>query len=186
MADSDEKKPWGDNFDEEKAWTLIQGLRSDKRALQTANGELKTQVSDLTTERDDAVKAKTTAESELANDRRASVLREFEIDEDDAAEFLPDGLSLDELRRKAERLAKRNAAKGEKEKKTGDEPQEGADADKGDDDKGDADKGDEPGSGLPGRPKPNLIPGHGEGAPGADLDLDAIARAARRRWRPIS
>lgn len=30
---STEKPPWGDDFDAEKAWNLVKGLRSDKETL---------------------------------------------------------------------------------------------------------------------------------------------------------
>lgn len=174
MAETDEKTP-AEEFDQERAARLIENLRADKAALKRERDEARASLAAAEKERDDAVSAKTTAEKELAADRRASVLREFEIDEDDAEEFLPDGLGLDELRRKAERLSKRGAKKQDEPKgEPKDEPK--------DEDKAPQAGAETPAAEpFPGRPKPSLTPGHGTGSAGDEPDLDALAASLRRR-----
>lgn len=170
------RKPWGDDFDEERAWTLIQNLRAEKSALKRERDDARAAQKDAEKARDDAMSDAETAKKDLAADRRASILREFDIDEDDAEEFLSGDLSLDELRRKAERLSRRGGEKkepSEGEPKS-EEPQEG------DSDAGETPKGDNPAAGLHTRPRPRYSPASG-GEPAPELDIDAIARDARRR-----
>lgn len=169
---SDEKRPWGDDFDEERAWSLITNLRTDKAALQARVAELDEAVATTTKERDAAKSDADAAKKERDADRRAAILKEFDITEDDAAEFLPDGLAMEELRRKAERLAGRS-----KKSDDGDDKKDEPGADEKKDEPGD--DGQEPK--VPGRPEPKLTPGHGAAPEGSDLDLDAIAASARRR-----
>lgn len=189
MAD-DTRKPWGEDFDEERAWKLIQGLRADKASLRVELADAQAEKTAIEKERDQAVADASAAKTELAADRRSAVLTEFGIDEADAEEFLPADLSIDELRRKAERLSGRKAKPsepkdgtpepkdgapkaGDSEPKAGEpEPKDSAQAGASSDVEGSA--------GLPGRPTPKLVPGSGGGAE-SDLDLDAIAAAARRR-----
>lgn len=174
---ADDKKPWGDDFDEERAWALIQGLRSDKADLKRERDEARQERDDATTAKDAAEKDAGKARKALSTYERTAILKEFSIDEDDAKEFLPEGLSTDELRRKAERLAKRNAKSDDSkddEKDKGQESETDSKDDEGDDSA--SDKGD-----LPGRPKPALSPGSGGEPSAGALDLDAIAEATRRR-----
>lgn len=182
MTDSNDKPttpPWGDDFDAEKAWTLVQNLRGDKEKLQTEKDGL---TSELATER----QARETAETKLteadpegkltAAEARAKTaetslwteraLRKHSIDED-LVDFLT-GDTEEEILAKAERLAGRSKPAEEKPSTDGD-PKDG---EKPADDKPAGDQG------LPGTPKPSLTPGHGGDTP-APFDPDAIAAKAR-------
>jgi hypothetical protein len=178
MAD-DDKTPAEDtedgfdsDFDAERAKRTIRALRADKRSLAEEVRTLKADKADLEKRATDAEKVADDARKELAADRRASILREFDIDEDLAEEFLSGDLTLDELRRKAERLAGRKTPKPDP-KPEGETPE--------DDDAGDGKPDEEAAPAAPAtRPKPRLTPGHGSEATD-EPDLDAIARAARRR-----
>lgn len=170
--------PWGDDFDAEKAWTLVQNLRGDKEKLQ---GEKDSLTAELTTERqarEDAEKAakdvdpegKLTAAEKRAADAERSLwteraLRKHAIDEE-LVEFLS-GDTEEAILAKAEKLSKVG--------KPGDEKPGG---EKSDEDKNGADKPE--GGELQGRPAPALTPGHGGDSP-APFDPEAIASAARRK-----
>lgn len=176
MTDSTDKPttpPWGDDFDAERAWTLIQNLRGDVETVKTERDEARQ-------ERDDAKAADPEAADKLtAAETRAKTaetslwteraLRKHSIDED-LVDFLT-GDTEEEILAKAERLAGRS------------KPADSAD----NGDKGGADKGGKPDAdadasagdqGLPGTPKPSLTPGHGGDTP-APFDPDAIAAKAR-------
>jgi len=171
--------PWGDDFNAETAWTLVQNLRGDKDKLQTEKDDL---TSKLTTER----QARTDAEAKLtdadpegkltAAETRAKVaetslwteraLRKHPDLDEDLVDFLT-GDTEEEILGKAERLAKRGKPDGDKPAdKTEDKPDGDKPADKPD------------GDGLPGTPKPDLTPGHG-GDPKPAFDPDQIVSAAR-------
>jgi hypothetical protein len=159
--------PWGDNFDAERAWTLVQNLRAElttekdktkterqareaaERSLQEADPEGKI------TEAETRAKA---AERELYVER---ALRKHEIDED-LVEFLS-GDTEEEILTKAERLSKLGKPKDDK----------GKDGDKDKDGQGETPKVD-----ATGRPVPNLVPGHG-GDESAPFDADAIVKSVR-------
>jgi len=181
-TDTPTTPPWGDDFDAEKAWTLVQNLRGDKEKLQTEKDGL---TSELATER----QARETAETKLteadpegkltAAEARAKTaeaslwteraLRKHSIDED-LVDFLT-GDTEEEILAKAERLAGRSKPADGKPAGTP------TDGDKPADTPTDGDKpaGDQ---GLPGTPKPDLTPGHG-GDTSAPFDPDAIAAKAR-------
>jgi hypothetical protein len=175
--------PWGDDFDAEKAWTLVQNLRADKDKLQ---GEKESLTGELTTERQAREAAETklteadsegkiTAAEKRAKDAETSLWTERalrkhpELDED-LLDFLT-GETEEEILGKAERLAKRGkpADKPDGDKPDGDNPDGTKPA-------GDQTSGD--GSGLPGTPKPDLTPGHG-GDQKPAFDPDAIVSAIR-------
>ena len=159
--------PWGDDFDAEKAWNLIQGLRADKTALQTKVSEIETERDTLATAAQAAEDAKKSDEQKLA-DRLADAekaaneaKRELAITRVRAKHSIPDeyadfltGATEEELQAQAEKLA----ALG-KPPAPAEDPTPSADD-------------------LPGKPKPNLTPGHG-GEEEAPFDPVAIAKAAR-------
>jgi len=169
MTDStDQTKPWGDDFDEAKAWALIQALRTDKKTLQT----------NLTTERqarEDAEGKATAGETEKDRADKAEralwverALRKHPAVSDDFVDFLS-GDTEEEILAKAERLASVG------------QPKAPADASKPDADaKPDEPKPEEPAKPeLPGKPKPDLTPGHGADAP-VPFDPDAVVAAIRK------
>lgn len=152
--------PWGDNFDAETAWTLVENLRKDKKALQD-------KVTEIEAERDTATAAAQAAEAEkvTATEDATKARRELHIErvrgkhelDDDLLDFLT-GTTEEEIEAQAERLAKRVAkvaAPAEPEK-----PEEP--------------KAPE----LPAKPKPNLTPGHG-GEEKTPFDPDAAVTAIR-------
>lgn len=171
----DHEEGFDEDFDAERAKRLIRNLRNDKAALRRERDEARSLLTAAEKERDEHKSAAETAKKDLAADRRSAILKEFEIDEDDAEEFLSGDLSLDELRRKAERLAgRRKKDEPKDDEPKDDEPQDG-DGDQGDSDAGEPDDAPK----LPTRPKPALKPGHG-GEPEAAIDIDGIAAYARR------
>lgn len=156
-----ESKPWGDDFDEEKAWALIQNLRGDKAALKGRVDELeKAEQARADSEKTEAQKAADEAEKarkELADARRELFVARAIAKHPGAADFedFLTGDTEEEILAKAERLSKVTpAGSAEKEK----EAEKAAD--------------------LPAKPKPNLTPGHGGGDSTA-LDLDALVSNAR-------
>ena len=160
--------PWGDDFDAEKAWKLVQNLRGEVADLKTAKADAEKERDALKTAKDAAADEGKTELQKLqerleqiekdskAKDRDLAlqkVLRKHpELEE--YADLLT-GDTEEELTAKAERLAKIGKKDGE----------EG-------DNKPDAVE-------LPGKPKPNLLPGHSAEI-GEDFDPVAIAKAARR------
>jgi hypothetical protein len=171
--------PWGDDFDAEKAWTLVQNLRGDKEKLQ---GEKDSLTAELATERqarEDAEKAakdtdpdgKLSAAEKRAADAERSLwteraLRKHEIDEE-LVEFLA-GDTEEAILAKAEKLSK--VGKPGSEKPKGDEGKDG--------EKPSGDSAPPEGD-LQSRPAPTLTPGHGGDTP-APFDPEAIASAARK------
>jgi hypothetical protein len=174
-ATKDEKpngeNPWGEDFDAEKAWRLVQNLRAEVTGLKGERDALKTERDNLKVEKENAA---TEGKSELQKlqDRLADIEktakdREREValqkvlrkhpELEDFADLLT-GETEDELMSKAERLAKIGKP---------------ADGDN------DADNGGNSAE-LPGSPKPALKPGHGGDAP-VPFDPDEIAKAARGR-----
>jgi dsDNA-specific endonuclease/ATPase MutS2 len=165
MTDQNEQTPpWGDDFNAEKAWTLIQNLRADKTAL---SDKVETLTTDLATAQETAQAAETakteaeqrlTAEITAANDKAAAAARDLHVErvrskyeiDDDLLEFLT-GDTEEEIEAKAKRLG--SAKKGKEEK----EPEIDA---------------------ATGLPKPALTPGHGGDQP-TEFDPVAIAKAAR-------
>ncbi|WNN93962.1 scaffolding protein [Arthrobacter phage Nitro] len=163
-----EKAPWGDDFDAERAWKLVQNLRTENADLKKKNtayeterqsreDEGKTELQKLQDRLDAAERTAKEKERELS---LAKVLRKHpELEE--FADLLT-GDTEEELAAKAERLA----AIGKGKAKEGDD---------------DAQKGDEKPdtTELPGKPQPNLTPGHG-GEDTTPFDPTAIALAARK------
>ena len=167
-GDHDDKKttpPWGDDFDAERAWTLVQNLRSDLKKVKDERDTLATERQ----AREDEGKPElekltgrlTKVEQDFKDAQRAlfveRALRKHSISED-LVEFLT-GDSEEEILAKAERLASLNKGKSDDDKDDKDGEQELDDA---------------------GRPKAALRPGHGGDSP-APFDADAIAKAARER-----
>jgi hypothetical protein len=172
--------PWGDDFDAERAWNLIQNLRSEKETLkgelaaekqkvQAAEAGESDALKELRTRAEEAEARAKTAEHSLT---LAKVLKDFPALE--GFEDLLTGDDEEAIRSKAERLA---AIGGKK----GDNPAPG-DGDK-DGEKppaADGEKSGQEGSGLPGKPAESLTlnPGHG-GEEKVAFDPAAIALAAR-------
>ncbi|WGH20297.1 scaffolding protein [Arthrobacter phage MaGuCo] len=180
QTDQSEKQtpPWGDDFDAERAWRLVQNLRGE---LSDVKAELVTTKKDrdtAQTERD-ALKDGAGSESEkvtAAEKRAAEAERALHVERalrkhPDLADYadLLTGDTEEEIVAKADRLAaigKKGgdpAADDKDQSKDGSKP--GAEA-SGDDD------------GLPGKPTPDLKPGHGGDAK-TPFDAEAIAKAAR-------
>ncbi|QNO12667.1 scaffolding protein [Arthrobacter phage Snek] len=159
--------PWGADFDAERAWKLIQNLRTERDAIKTERDTLKserqaredegkTELQKLQDRLDAAEKAAKDSARELALQK---VLRKHPELEDFTD--LLSGDTEEELLAKAERLAAIGAKKGDE----GEKPP-AADGEDGDD--------------IPGKPKPSLTPGHGGGS-AEEFDPVAIAKAARNR-----
>lgn len=115
-AKPDGKPPWGDEpFDPDRAWKLIQELRSDKDQLKTERESLKTKVSEheraqmsekerAESERDEARQERDAARLELLTLRMAV---KYQLDEDDL-DLLGTGTE-EEIEKRAKRLAERAA-----------------------------------------------------------------------------
>jgi hypothetical protein len=165
MTDSNDKPadqtpPWGDDFDAERAWTLIQNLRGEKSALQTERDELRTERDSLQTERETRE-----AEATSATERATKAERELHVERALRKHKVPDDLvdlvrgdTEEEVLAMAERLAK--FATPEKQEPEEEEKEEPAAPQ------------------LPAKPRPKLQPGHG-GDAGEPNDLDAIVKSVR-------
>ncbi|QOP64309.1 scaffolding protein [Arthrobacter phage Niobe] len=161
-----EKAPWGDDFDAERAWKLVQNLRTERDGLKTERDALKGERDALVTERD-GLKTELQTKTEEVERTTKETARELALQKvfrkhpelEEFADLLT-GDTEEELTAKAERLA----AIGK--------PKEPADGDKGDEQKPDNPE-------LPGKPQPNLTPGHG-GEDSTPFDPTAIALAARQ------
>lgn len=164
--------PWGEDFDAEKAWRLIQNLRADKDGLTE-------KVDSLTTELQESQKTAETATEKLTAAEKArdeathglSIQKALRAhpDLEGYEEFLT-GEDEEAILAKAARLSKIGAKDDEDDPKPdGEKPPKGDDDD--DDD-----------SDLPGRPNPSLKPGHGGDSP-APFDAEALAREARESGR---
>lgn len=172
--------PWGDDFDAERAWTLVQNLRAEKESLK---GELATErqksqaleasesdgLKELRTRAEDAEARAKKAEHELI---LSKVLKDFPALE--GFEDLLTGDDEEAIRSKAERLAAIGGKKPEGDPAPGDGEKSGEEQ---------KDEGEQK-PGLPGKPSEdlNLTPGHG-GEEKAPFDPDAIAKAARNAGR---
>lgn len=172
---------WNDeNFDADRAKRLVANLRAeiadlkvDRDALKSERDTLKAGAGTESEKIKEATERAAKAEKALWTERALRKHPELE----EFVEFL-DGDSEDAILTKAERLAK-IGAKGDS--KPGDADDKGGDADK-DGQKPDADSDNKPDAdkddALPGKPQPDLRPGHG-GEPDAPVDPEAIAKAAR-------
>lgn len=168
-----EKAPWGDDFDAERAWKLVQNLRAERDALKTERDGLKTERDTLKSEKD-SVANEGKSELQKLQDRleqieaaskakdRDLALQKVLRKHPDLEEFadLLTGDTEEELAAKAERLSAIGKAKApaEGEEKDGEKPDT---------------------TELPGKPQPNLTPGHG-GEDSTPFDPTAIALAARK------
>ncbi len=86
VTPAEPKKPWEDGeFDEEKAWTLIQNLRGDKAKTQEERDTLAAQVKAIEdaklSEQDRIAKELEAAKAELAEARRKAVLAQYDLPE---------------------------------------------------------------------------------------------------------
>lgn len=165
-----EGAPWGDDFDAERAWKLVQNLRKEKDELKVDRDRIKDelQASKSSTDPDKLTAAETRAkEAERALYLERVYRAHPELDADDFRDFLT-GDTEEEITAKAERLARLGKPKeGTEEGTEGDPAPAGSGAAGGDT------------TPPPGKPTPSLVPGHGgEEAPA--FDPVAIARAARR------
>ena len=177
MADTAEKKdekvttpdapkaeapPWGDDFDAEKAWRLIVNLRTDVSGLKTDRDDARTALQ----AREDAEKSESEkavaraerAEADLKDERRKGLVSAAALKHnlpDDVLEFLT-GDDAEAIEAKAARLGALGGSKVETEEKSGGEE-------------------------IPGKPKAALRPGHG-GEETPAFDPAAIAQAARERF----
>ncbi|AYN58486.1 head scaffolding protein [Arthrobacter phage Liebe] len=170
--------PWGDDFDAERAWRLVQNLRGELADVKTERDAIKRDRDAVQTERDQ-LKDGAGSESEkvtAAEKRAADAERALHVERalrkhPDLADYadLLTGDTEEEIVAKADRLAAIGKKGGDPAADDKDQPKAGAkpDADaSGDDD------------GLPGKPTPDLKPGHG-GAAKTPFDAEAIAKAAR-------
>lgn len=153
IKSAEPKKPWGDDeFDAEKAWTLIQNLRGDKTDLSAKYDELsaKWQAAEdaKLSEQERIAKELEAAKAELAEARRKAVLAQYDLPES-ALVFLT-AESAEEIDKQASALA------GLAPKKEPVEPKAPADS----------------------RAKPALPNGHSEDITPA-FDARAIAQRAR-------
>lgn len=102
------KKPWEeDEFDAEKAWTLIQNLRGDKAKTQQERDDLAARVQAAEdaklSEQEKIAKELEEARKELADQRRQNALTRYELP-DSALVFLT-AESADEIDKQASALA---------------------------------------------------------------------------------
>lgn len=162
-----EKAPWGDDFDAERAWKLVQNLRTERDGLKAERDGLKTERDALVTERD-GLKTELQTKTEELEKTSKETARELALQKvlrkhpelEDFADLLS-GDTEEELTSKAERLAALGKPKA---------PADGENKD--------AEQKPETPE-IPGKPTPSLTPGHG-GEENAPFDPVAIAKAARR------
>ncbi|UIW13422.1 scaffolding protein [Arthrobacter phage Amyev] len=168
-----EKAPWGEDFDAERAWKLVQNLRAERDALKSERDGLKTERDTLKAAKDAAADEGKSElqklQDRIAEIEKASAAKDRDLalqkvlrkhpDLEEFADLLT-GDTEEELAAKAERLAAIGKAKapadGAKDGEQSGEKQE-----------------------LPGKPQPNLTPGHG-GEDTTPFDPTAIALAARK------
>lgn len=160
--------PWGENFEPERAWRLIQNLRGDNEGLKKERDDARAEAAEFRTaaeksgeDRDKALKA---AVERAEKAERDLAIRKHNLPDDVVEEFA-DYLSgsPEEVDARAARLAARLSKASETETP----PVEDEDNDEGGD--------------IPAKPKPALTPGHG-GDDAAPFDPAAIAAAARSRF----
>lgn len=155
--------PWGEDFDAERAWKLVQNLRSERDDLKKKNTTYESErqaredegKSELQKLQDRAVAAEKAAKDAARELSLQKVLRKHP-ELEDFADLLT-GDTEEELFAKADRLAAIGKPKepAEDEQKADEQPE------------------------LPGKPTPNLTPGHG-GEETTPFDPTAIALAARK------
>ncbi|AYN57726.1 scaffolding protein [Arthrobacter phage DrManhattan] len=163
-----EKAPWGDDFDAERAWKLVQNLRAERDGLKTERDSLKGERDALVTERD-GLKTELQTKTEELEKTSKETARELALQKvlrkhpelEDFADLLT-GDTEEELTSKAERLASLGKPKEPADNGAPADEQKPADAPE-----------------IPGKPTPSLTPGHG-GEENAPFDPVAIAKAARR------
>jgi hypothetical protein len=182
MADNEntkpdaQAKPWGDDFDAERAWRLVQNLRAEVTDLKTERDSLKTERDQLQESTGSETAKVTAAEERAAKAEKAlhveRALRKFP-DLADVADLL-EGDDEEAVMKKAERLSGIGRKPGSDDK-GGDDKGGDKDGKKPDAAGNDADADND---GLPGKPKPDLKPGHGGDAP-KPFDPAAIAAKAR-------
>lgn len=156
-AETKTAPPWGDDFDAERAWKLVQNLRADNEKKTAKLHDFEKAAADKAeaekTELERAIARAEKAEKSLADrdaaERRKAVLDKHGLDETDAAFLL--GVADDELDAKAEALATRL---GVSKKDAAEE--------------------------IPGKPKPKLLPGHATGDAEPDFDPIALADSVRK------
>lgn len=178
MADAENNStpPWGDDFDAEKAWKLIQNLRTDKTELTEKVTSLTTDLETERQAREAAEKAVSEADVDgkvAAAEQRAAeaekslyverAIRKHEIPED-LVDFLT-GDTEEEILKKAERLAS-----------VGKPPAGNSNNPNPDDKDGEQDK---PKVDAQGRPVPDLRPGHGGDDGPEPFDPDKIVASVR-------
>lgn len=181
MADTnDNAAPWGDDFDADRAWALVQNLRTEKEALKTERDTLKADLQASSTAKGDSADAIAAAEKRAKDAEKAlyveRALRKHPTLED-FAEFLT-GDSEEEILQKAERLASIGAKSDEEPGDAHENSGEQESTEQIAPDAQDGDQDDE-NEGLPGKPTPDLKPGHGGETPPV-FDPVAIAQSARR------
>lgn len=102
-----ETPPWGDDFDAERAWTLVQNLRGDKAKTQVERDELAAQIKAVEdaklSDQDRVAKELETAKAELAESRRKVALTQYDLP-DSALVFLT-AESAEEIDKQASALA---------------------------------------------------------------------------------
>ena len=154
------EKPFEGEFDAERAARLIENLRADLAKIKTERDEARTALQEKAdAEKTEAQKLqdRLAAAEETAKKTGRALLIERATRKhslpDDVVEFLT-GDTEEEIEAKAQRLAALGSPKKDESKE-------------------------EPGSGLPEKPKADLVPGHG-GDDAETFDPDAIAAAARR------
>lgn len=164
--------PWGDDFNAERAWNLVQNLRAEKETLKAEVATEKEKSQALETSQSDGAKElqarAEAAEARAKTAERALTLSKVLNDFPELADFedLLTGDTEEEIKAKAERLAAIGGKKPPVQEPPADaeKPAEGADVD------------------LNKLPEPNLQPGHG-GEPKVEFDPAAIASAARAATR---
>jgi hypothetical protein len=173
--------PWGDDFDAERAWNLVQNLRTEKEGLKGELATAKQKIQEIEAGESDGLKElRQKVEDAEARAKKAEheltlskVLKDFP-----ALEGFEDLLTGDDeaaIRSKAERLAAIGGKKGDEDPAPDDGEKDGEKPPA-----ADGDKTGQEGSGLPGKPAEalSLSPGHG-GEEKVPFDPAAIALAAR-------
>lgn len=158
--------PWGADFDPARAWALVENLRADltkaKADRDAARASLQEREAELATVKEEASATQRALWQEKALRQYPALAEALEGEEGEDPATLQDfltGTTEEEILSRAKRLAAIRTPKAP--------PAGGGD-------------GQEPP--LPGRPKPNLIPGHATEEPPA-FDPEALAETIRQRTR---
>lgn len=163
----DNSTPWGDDFDAEKAWTLVQKLRAERDSAKADRDKFKTERDDLDKARQErenegkTAEERATAALEAAKSDAEKTKRELWIERALRKHPVPDDL-VDLLSGDTEESLIANAKRLSKFKAAADDEQ------------------DEPDPATPSRLKPDLKPGH-KTETDAVFDADAIVKAARSK-----